>query len=65
MSGELKTICSKYEQDIKILTRDLEEMKERNIEIEGLLREKEQLLVDKEESWSQIENQYKTMLSQV
>lgn len=48
MSGELKTICSKYEQDLKSLTRELEEARERNHEIEVLLKEKEHLLVEKE-----------------
>ena len=62
MSGELKQICQKYEHDIKTLTRDLEEMRERNNEVELLLKEKESLLTDKEQSWMEMETQYKNLV---
>ena len=62
MSGELKNICQKYEQDIKVLTRELEEVKERNNEVELLLKEKETLFNEKEASWTEMEAQYKNLL---
>ena len=51
MSGELRVMCQKYENDIKILTHQLEELKEKNHEFENFNKDKESVIEEKESLW--------------
>ncbi len=55
MSGELRQMCSKYEADLKSLTYQLDEERERTSELEASLKEKEQLLQEKSKKWDAME----------
>ena len=63
MSGELKGVCQKYENDLKLLSMQLEEEKEKAVDYEIQLREKVAILEENEDKWMAAEAQYKQMLA--
>ena len=62
MSGELKSLCQKYESDLKQLGIQLEEEKERSAELEVILKDKVSILEEREKKWEETETQYKQMI---
>ncbi len=62
LSGELKQICFKYESDIKALSRQLEEEKEKCVELDTTLREKEYILEERTKKWQEMEQQFKQVM---
>ncbi len=62
MSGEIKQMYQKYENDIKTLQIQIEEEREKMGEIESQLKEKSAALEAKELKWNETEVSYKQML---
>ncbi len=52
----------KYESDIKALSRQLEEEKEKCVELDTTLREKEYILEERTKKWQEMEQQFKQVM---
>jgi cell division septum initiation protein DivIVA len=62
INSELKTLQTKFEQEIKSLQGVLEDEKERYLELEAKLAEKAASLQEREQAWESQEASYRQMI---
>ena len=64
LSNEIRNVCSKYETEIKQLSIELHEEKEKSQELENQLVDLQAEFEDKQVTWKESEQRYKSMIDQ-